>query len=337
MSERSVAVIGAGLAGLVCARRLADVPGTRVRVFEKARGPGGRVSTRRAGELAFDHGAQYFTCRTPAFRRQVDDWLMRGVAAPWAGEVVSLERGHLRSDPGRDARYVGTPRMSALGRDLASGLDLALEARVESTERTDPGPNGQWQLRRVDGSVEGPFDALVVAAPAPQAVPLLAPTPELASRVAGVAMEPCHAVMVAFDSPLDVPFDAAFVQGSPLSWIARNDSKPGRADATTWVLQTTVEWSEAHVPADTSGLAPVLLEAFEKTVGVTLPPTTHVAVHRWLYARCSAPICEPFLHDAVRNLGVCGDWMIGGRVEGAFTSGHSLGEAMVRAWAKSER
>ena len=334
MSERLVAVVGAGVAGLACARRLAEVPGTHVRLFDKARGPGGRASTRRADDLAFDHGAQYFTCRSPRFRVQVDDWLMRGVVAPWQGRVVAIDGGHLRGDPGRDPRYVGTPRMSAIGRDLARGLDLALGSRVESTQRTDDGLEGRWLLHMVDGSVEGPFDALVLATPAPQAVPLLAPVPELASRVAAIGMEPCHAAMVSFASPPELPFDAAFVSGSPLSWIARNDSKPGRGDASTWVLQTTPEWSEANVHADTPSLGPVLVEAFAKSTGVSLPEPSHLSVHRWLYARCAQPLCEPFVLDVQRGLGVCGDWMVGGRVEGAYSTGIGLGDAFADAWER---
>lgn len=336
VSGRRVAVIGAGMAGLACARLLAREPGTHVRVFDKARGPGGRVSTRRAGELAFDHGAQYFTCRTPRFRAQVDAWLMSGVVAPWPGKVVTIEGPHLRGDPGRDPRYVGTPRMSALGRDLARALDLALEARVETVERIELAGRSFWELRLIDGTSEGPFDAVVVATPAPQATPLLASAPELASRVAGIPMEPCHAAMVAFESPPSLDWDAAFVRGSPLAWVARNDSKPGRGDASTWVLQTSVEWSEAHLEDEREALGPVLVEALAKLTGAELPPVAHLAVHRWLYARCERPLCEPFLYDAARGIGVCGDWMVGGRVEGAFTSGTSLGDAMRGAWQRKQ-
>lgn len=328
MDAFRVAVVGAGVAGLVCARMLARNASCNVQVFDKARGPGGRLSTRRRGPLEFDHGAQYFTCRTPQFQSQVHDWLEQGVAAPWKGRVATLDGGEFRIETADDTRYVGTPRMSTLGRSLAQGLDVALERRVERL-RLEPGAaRGRWGVQFDDGDSESGFDAVVLAVPAPQAVPLLAARPQLAERVSSVPMQPCHAVMVAFEKPVDVAFEAAFVKRSPLSWVAMNASKPGRADASTWVLQTTVEWSEANVTADAEDLGPVLLEAFEAAIGVTLPDVQHLAVHRWLYARSERPLGEACLFDEAHALGVCGDWMVGGRVEGAFESGAALASAM---------
>ncbi len=87
-----VAVVGAGLSGLVCARVLAD-HGHEVRVFDKGRGPGGRMSTRRAGPWRFDHGAQYFTVRDSRFARWVESWKKDGLVTPWKGVVAVLRDG----------------------------------------------------------------------------------------------------------------------------------------------------------------------------------------------------------------------------------------------------
>ena len=83
----TVAVVGAGISGLICARTLAD-HGLSVVVWEKSRGAGGRMATRRSGEmLRFDHGAQYFTVRDERFQRYVGAWLQDGIVAPWAGAL----------------------------------------------------------------------------------------------------------------------------------------------------------------------------------------------------------------------------------------------------------
>jgi predicted NAD/FAD-dependent oxidoreductase len=92
-----VAIVGAGIAGLWLARRLAEA-GHRVQVYEKARGPGGRVSTRRTERGHFDHGAQYFTARDPDFLRQLEDWVARGVVERWQGSIVEMEAG--KAHPG---------------------------------------------------------------------------------------------------------------------------------------------------------------------------------------------------------------------------------------------
>ncbi len=68
--------------GLVAARRLSDARlggGADVVIVDKGRSVGGRLATRRIGSATVDHGAQFFTVRTPAFQHQVDD-----LARPWA-------------------------------------------------------------------------------------------------------------------------------------------------------------------------------------------------------------------------------------------------------------
>jgi predicted NAD/FAD-dependent oxidoreductase len=94
----TVAVIGSGLSGLSCERTLAD-HGFTVTVFEKSRGVGGRMATRRAEDnLSFDHGAQYFTARDSRFKRYVDSWLHDAIVAPWTGRIVVLEEGDIKED-----------------------------------------------------------------------------------------------------------------------------------------------------------------------------------------------------------------------------------------------
>ena len=153
-----IAVIGSGLAGLTAAGDLAAA-GHTLALFDKARGPGGRMSTRRMetplGETAFDHGAQYFTARDPGVRQQVADWAVAGAAAPWPVA-------------GADA-WVGTPGMNAVIKAQAAAQDVRWNTRAEQIVRQDDG----WMVHTEAGPL-GPFAALVLAVPAEQAGPFLA-------------------------------------------------------------------------------------------------------------------------------------------------------------------
>lgn len=324
MTTPRIAIVGAGIAGLSAARRLGAAR-TAPKLFDKARRPGGRVATRRAQDLEFDHGAQYFTCRDPGFEQVVSDWCRRGVAARWDAPIVTLANGVQGESRGEPVRVVGVPGMSALGGDLAAVLDVACEQRIERIERTA----GRWSVISDAGRAFDGFDAVVIATPAPQAVPLLAGLPQFAERVAAVEMQACHAAMVAFAEPLGVHFGGAFVSDSPLAWIARNGSKPGRATGECWVLQTTPEWSAAHLDVAPDAIATALLEALAAALGRPLPLPMHLASHRWLFARSEKPLGAPFLWDPEARVGVCGDWTLGGRIEGAFSSGEQLATAML--------
>ena len=73
-----VVIVGAGISGLVAADEL-RAAGAHVSVVDKGRSPGGRLATRRIGAATLDHGAQFFTVRTPAFQHRVDAWIERGL------------------------------------------------------------------------------------------------------------------------------------------------------------------------------------------------------------------------------------------------------------------
>ncbi len=314
-----VAVIGGGLAGLACARTLAD-HGWPVSVFDKGRRPGGRIATRRDETGSFDHGAQYFTVKDRRFGRLVESWQQDGHVAPWTSPLVHLAAGVTRSvDDGR-VRYVGVPGMSAIGRHLGADLPIREDVRIDRLERRDD----TWWTVADGGAVFGPFERVIVAAPAPQAANLLAPVPELAAVAAAAEMAPCWAVMLAFARRLPLAFGGAFVDDPLLSWIARDSDKPGRPAGERWVLHAPPAWSRAHLEDEPDAVVAAMLAAFARATGTDpgLPLTARA--HRWRYAQSGDGVGAPCLFDAAAGLGACGDWCVGGRIEGAYLSGAAM-------------
>lgn len=308
-----IAVVGAGIAGLAAARALVDA-GRQVVVFEKTAAPGGRAATkvvrnveksRGSTDLAFDHGAQYFTVRDARFAAAVEQWERDRLAAKWTPRIVSFDgEGWEEVAPGVD-RYVGVPGMNALATALAQPLEVHYSNSIESLE----------PLTR-------DFDRVIVAVPGAQAKMLVAGIPALETRVAAVTMKPCWAVLAAFEGPVAARFDAAFVSGSALGWIARNQSKPKRDwKIDTWVLHATTTWSEAHVHDEADRVGAFLMEAFEDLVRAGLPRAFYATAHRWRYAVANPPLAIGAIHDAESRITLCGDWCAGPRVEDAFLSG----------------
>ena len=315
----NLAVVGAGIAGLACATRLQEA-GLKVSLFEKSGGASGRMSTRRGNGWQCDHGAQYFTARHPDFRAEVARWQRAGVAGLWNPRLQVLGGESLHDPDQALERFVGIPVMTAPARLLAAALALATHSTIRQLQRR---PDG-WHLSSAeDGWLVERFDAVVLAVPAPQTVPLLQPlSAELAELARGAAMHGCWTVMARFATPLGLPFDAAFVNHAPLRWIARDTSKPGRMGPETWVLHASVEWSEANLEQDAESIAAALLKAFGQLGG---PAPQAWTVHRWRYAS----VLEPILDNACAwnagiGVGLCGDWLNGGTVEGAWLSGRQL-------------
>jgi predicted NAD/FAD-dependent oxidoreductase len=130
--------------------------------------------------------------------------------------------------------------------------------------------------------------------------------------------------MAGFKRALDIPYDGLFVSDSPLSWVARNASKPERGDVETWVLHANPDWSIEHLEREREDIVPDLLDAFWTATGVAPVAPAFAVGHRWRYALAENPLDEDCLWDGSTRLGVGGDWCAGSRVEGAFLSGAAL-------------
>ena len=318
-----VAIVGAGLAGSTCGRILRD-HGLSVTAFDKGRGPGGRMSTRRADadgdSLHFDHGAQYFTARDERFRRHVDAWREQGLVEEWTGQIGVLKDGDVQLKESDTQRFVGTPKMNAVVRHLGEPLDPQFDVRVQEIRRHE----GDWLLRDDDGDELGTFDALVVTPPAEQTAELLegVDTP-LRETVREVSMQPTWAAMLAFGDPLPVEFDGAFVHESPLAWVARNSSKPGRPEAECWMVHSTHEWAADHIEQPFDAIAEQLADLFLQEMGLEgdAPKLLHRSAHRWRYSEAVPPLEDEALFDSDLELAVAGDWVNGSRIEGAYLSG----------------
>jgi len=299
-----VGIIGAGVAGLSCARRLAE-HGIAASLFDKGNRPGGRLSTRAGDGRAWDFGAPCFTARDQQFQAAVARWQSTGVVAPWPN--------------GPAGAWVGTPGMSVLVEALGANLDVTHGALVHGLAHDGLG----WSVQGA-GMPGERFDAMVVAIPAEQAAPLLSLHDLLMAREAvSVRSSPCWTVLAAFAERLSLP-DWIETRGT-IFRAARNGSKPGRGPDECWVIQANPEWSRDHLEAEREEIAASLLQELAALAGTALPVPLVARAHRWRFALPlggrGGPLWNPLL-----RLGACGDWTLDGSVEGAWLSGTGLAD-----------
>lgn len=314
MSQR-IGIIGAGISGLSAAQRLIAV-GHAVDLFDKGRGPGGRMSTRRERindtTYLFDHGAQYFTARDPRFVSQVEHWVQHGLAARWP-------------DAGPDA-FVGTPMMCSPLAHLCERFGVRFGTRIERIT----GAPGAWHLATEDDTF-GPYAQVIVAIPAEQAADLLSPwVPDFAQTARSHLSQPCWTTMVSFsEDPPGLP-PVTRVPGPVLAWVANNAAKSGRAKTSAWVLQATPDWTAAYIDLSREDAAAPMFAAWQALMSRPLPQPVLLKAHLWRYARTGEGV-NGLLYDKALGLGLCGDWLKGPRVEAAWLSGLELAEALLAA------
>ena len=328
-----IAIVGAGLSGLTCARQLQS-NGHAVVIYEKSRAVSGRMSTRQNELGGFDHGAQYFTVSSPAFKKATTQWSKAGWIASWAPRLAVLDHGKTSAPSAaarRKPRWVAQPGMRSLGVHLAEGLDV----RTGQLVRTIAREGDKWQLAVQCDSVPvdataGPFDAVMIAVPADQAIALLAAEPDFAAQADSARLAPCWTLMMAFPESLGLPYDAAWVDHSRLGWIAQDATKPGRRPGEHWIAQATADWSIEHLEDDPERAKEKLLKAFHDATGTHVQPVFS-AVHRWRYSQALQPLRADCLWQPALQLGACGDWFTAGldgmgRIENAYLSGMALAE-----------
>ena len=346
MSTQHIALIGVGMAGIACARTLRQA-GHRVTLFDKSRGVGGRMATRRSPFGSFDHGAQYFTVRDPRFELALGT--VPGLCRPWSANAVrvldpmgrALEAGL----PGGERHWVASPGMNALvrawGEPLVEDGNVRLETRATQIAR-DPLMKSGWQVH-----TEGPggsqqvvagFDRVVLAMPAAQAATLLHSSglSALAEPLQAVKVDPCWTLMAAWPQAVQPglitigpQWNAARSTHHRIAWMARESSKPGREAIERWTVQASASWSAEHIQDAPERITAKMLKAFGEITGIRATPA-HAEVHRWLYAKTAQPLGQSHLWHPDQGLGLCGDWCLGHRVEDAFVSGLELALVMLR-------
>jgi predicted NAD/FAD-dependent oxidoreductase len=351
----SVAIVGAGVAGLSCASVLRErarlAHDVQVTVFDKGRAPGGRLAGYRSAEFNADVGAPYFTVRDERFGRVVRSWLNAGVVALWPGRIRALaEAGAEPVDTPPVERFVGTPNMNAIARHLAQSVPVRTGHRVDRLERRG---HRLWVAgvvdetgatlapRKVDDQAAtvafGEFDAVIVCLPSDQAQPLVRQvSPALADVVGGVRCAPCVALgfVPEGDALRGLPFDGLFVgrDGEPgrvVSWLGRESSKPHRRGDDAWVVHADAVWSAAHLRDPQEALEAALVG--ELTRLLRLPPwgIRAATLRRWAFARVPSSDRVAPVFDPEVSVAVGGDWTGGGRVEGAWLSGVALAEQLL--------
>jgi predicted NAD/FAD-dependent oxidoreductase len=331
-----IAIVGAGVAGLAAAQELARA-GHGVVVYEKSRGLGGRVTTRRVEGCAVDHGAQLVKAPTPELAALVG-------AIPGAYDItrpvwIFEAGGPIRAgDPAQNAepKWTWPGGLSALGKQLGHGLDV----RREQTVTALAGGPGAYTVRCGERE-DGPYAAVILTAPAPQTAAILerstvdpAIRDTLLAALAPARYRLCLSVALAYRRRPERPWYAAVNvdRAHPISWLACEHAKPGRAPDGLGLLlaQMAPGWTEANWDALPKGtyqgeaLPPAAREVHrlvEELLGEDLGAPLWADAHRWRYALCDAP-CGAEAVEGVAGLYVAGDMVAGqGRVHLAVESG----------------
>jgi renalase len=330
-----LAIIGAGLAGLVAAHTLQrEQPAIEIVVFEKSRGVGGRAATRRLHGASFDHGAQYIKAPTP----ELEALLRAGSAGATLADIglpVWIFDRHSQiaeGDPvqNNDPKWTYSDGITRIAKELARKLDLRLQTRISRIGQA----NGSYLLFDEQDSIVGAADAVLLTPPAPQTHDLIAASAlppgaqqTILAQLAGVSYRPCLSVTLAYPPLLRVRPFYALVNSDrqhPISWLAFEHLKPGRpsGDQHLVIAQMAPQWSRDHW----NDPLPLLTEQVGALTSALLDENLSTPLwsdrQGWRYALPDGRADFDTLNSALRGLFFAGDYTAGqGRVHLAIEQG----------------
>ncbi|WP_324781055.1 NAD(P)/FAD-dependent oxidoreductase [Thiobacillus sedimenti] len=309
------AIVGAGVAGASCAGTLAAA-GWDVEVFDKARGAGGRLSTRRTDHGWATLGTPFISAKREPFRSQLREWTRQGWVAPvrgtiWQGRAtISWAEAQLQN------HYRPTIEPSQLVRQLLGQARLHTKSRVAALQpRT---------LVMENGDLKGDYDCVICSVPSPQAIPMLDALPLLRERVSGVRYRPIWSFLMRWEG--GPAADVIKFDDHLLNLAVRQPTNgPG-----VWSVYSSHEFAETYLEASVEEASTRAASALMGLLGLPWPVEVE-ASHLWRYARPHSEVGGFWVGDRENRVALIGDGIAGVGVERAWESGMRLAQALVQA------
>ena len=326
------AIVGAGIAGLTLANRLSSL-GYRLAVFEKARGTGGRLSSKRAindqqQAMAFDLGCTSFSGKSEEFQKQLDQWHLCGVIEPW---LENKQGG---------TEYVATPRNSGLTRHLSKEVSCHYSTKIDSIEKCED----VWKLTYSNNDGDGRTDVfakhIVLAIPSAQAYDLLPEQPALMNqmrdKINNVTLNPQWVLGLEITNDISQLSNLSFPKNDVIYSISIETSKPSREhsrDSQVLQVQATTQWSHDHIDAEKQKIESDMVKALEEILNQPVKSTNRY-VHRWLYSTVKngiSNINSNYINES--GLSVIGDYFSNEHfgIEASWHSAIALVEKLTEA------
>lgn len=325
---KSIAIIGAGLSGLVLGSLLSKDKTYAVDIFEKSSGVGGRMATRYKDKYEFDHGVQFFKVKTKEFEDFLQPYINSGIVESWKAKYVGLMDKKIilqqiwTNDP---AHYVCKPKMTSLCSSIAEDLNICLNTRITAINKNEE----KWEIfTDQQQKPVGEYDLVITAIPNKQALEIIPEDINYIGKIKEINMPSSFALLLGFKESTQFLWDIAHANNPVINWISVNNSKPGRHRSPAITIISSNKFATENFDQDNNFIIEKMLTEFYAIKGKIEP--IFIDLKKWKYAHCDQNLTkEQFYYDKNNHLASCGDWCISGRVESAFTSALALYKELV--------
>ena len=299
----NIAIIGAGLSGTNIYKLLKE-NGNDVKIFEKARGSGGRCSTRYVNDKLIDHGTPYIDAKNVDFidfcEKKVKDNIL-----------VKKENS-----------YYPLNGMNKLCSSILDKDDFNKNTKIISCKRIE----NKWHLYDENGMSYSPFDKLIITIPTPQILELEIELPtSIKERLKSVKYESLATLLIYSYTTKNI-IDEKLINNNIFKKIIDNSSNYGYKNFSSYVIHLNSSITNEQEFSNKDDIKEYMLNKVYDISEIKLEDNFHVMPHFWKYANVAKSINENYIYDEELSLGICGDFFKGDNLEGSFLSSKRLYE-----------
>ena len=310
-------VLGSGIAGSTIANLLSKK--YSVHVFDKARGPGGRSSNKRfKNNLSFDHGVQYISPKSKPFIKYIHKLYKNKILKSWDDNHLdfTFEKKSF------SMKYIGRRANNDLVKYNLKNIKQSFALPIEKIDFK----KYFWEIT-LKNKLKYQFKSLIITCPFPQLKKLAKNYLNKNILKLKVQMQPNITVMIAFKNQKNLPISSIKFDDDILAWAANENSKKRfKSNINLWTLQATLKWSKKTINKyknDKSIMSQIIMR-FLKLTGFKKDKIIFKKIHGWKYSYNYEKTPYLSIWDQKINLGICGDWLNGPKVENAWLSANDL-------------
>ena len=314
---KNVAVIGAGITGATLANLLKKK--VTITVFEKSRGVGGRMATRRADPFQFNHGAQYFKVKNKEFKNFLQPLMLNKIIKPLeANQIEILNKKIIKSTKISNKKYfTAESKMNSVVKYfINNNFSIKLLCKIEKTVKE----NDKWFVIDSDQVSYGPYDWLFITIPPYQATEILYDNFKFLDILKNIKMRSCYSLMLGFDKIKEFNFDTALFLDEDVAWLFIRKKIFKNKKYYNLLINSSYNFAEKNINSSKDELSDYLIKQVSDILKYDLNNFKHKALHFWKYAMSEKNNNLGSLIDEDLKVVVCGDWCMNGRIEGGFLS-----------------
>lgn len=284
-----IAIVGAGFTGCYFAHRLEEL-GAEVTIFEKSRGVGGRLATRKEGNYCINHGTASFEAKSEAFQMFCDSLVEEGI----------LEKSR---------NTYTTEKMNTLVKYLSKTTNVKSLHYIDEIIHE----NNQYQLIDSNENIYQGYDALFLTIPAEQILNLnINVNHHLLHELKQVQFDSVTTLVLYGENVKSL--DKSTLRSTP------NLEKLYTPSEDVMVLHMDRDFSQSLNHLNKKVIKNYIVENIKEVMPDFNANEYGHFPHLWKYGFTAKPLGKAYLYDKTTNFGVLGDWLLGASVEDAFTS-----------------